>query len=378
MRPRKKIRKPLIIEKPLKRGTGYYLRYWLNSEVFEPLITDKDGKPATAENVDILVGDAIERIAKGKHPFRTLVPFADFIDEYIDSLGAENDPTTKEGKRQCLEYFARRMKDERHLRYVGEVVTIEMDWYEGERKPNLSKSTWRRELSYIRHALRYAVREGMLDTDPTLNCSAPKPKYTSTWLKEPITPKEHALMAKTLPFPSACAWRFCMETGARPGEMAAVTIDLFHSEFKHAGYVMNKTKKFRPVTLSDELAEDLAKLAKGRPRSEHMFLTPTGIPWSQNRNSWLKHVYWYAAKAGIERKLNPNLERHTAATTLAEAGYGNRELMEFFGWENAETPMKYTHATKQRLAAMADQLHARAATKKTTRKGRKKSGGQNR
>lgn len=374
MRPRKKIRKPIVIEKELKRGKGFYLRYWIGhgkeQVKREPLIIDEHGQPATEENVDFLVARALETIAAGKHPFRTLVPFAEFIPDYLKSL--DNDPSTKEGKEGTLEYFFRRLKEERGLRYVAEIGIDDLDWYEGERKPNLAKSTWRRELSYIRHAMRYAVKEGLLEKDPTINCTAPKPKYSSTWLKEPVTQEEHQKLVAALPFASACAWRFCMETGCRPSEMWGVTIDSFHAGFQQAAYVMNKTKKHRPVVLSEGLAEDLAKLAKGRPRSELLFLSPAKLPW--NKNSWIKHLYWYLDKAGIERRINPNLARHTVATTLAE-DFSTRELMEFMGWENAETPMKYTHATKKRLAAMAEQLHVRARPEKAPPKDQEKSGG---
>jgi len=359
MRPRK-TRKPIVIEKPLKRGTGYYLRYWLGhgkAQVRrETLIMDMRGHPATAANVDILVAEALDKIAAGKHPFRTLTPFSEFTPAYLASL-TENDASTKAGKRGTLDYCFDRLEKEKGLRFVADIATEHMDWYEGERKPALAKASWRRELSYLRHALRWAVAEGMLDADPTLNCSAPKPKYSSTWLKEPVTPEEHRAMVAALPFASACAWRFCMETGARPSEMWALTIDQFQAGYRAASYVMHKTKKHRPVVMSESLAADLAKLAGKRKRAANMFLSPAGNPW--NKNSWLKHLYWYLSKAGIERRINPNLLRHTVATTLAE-DYSTRELMEFFGWENVETPLKYTHATKKRLSAMAERLHERS------------------
>lgn len=60
-----------------------------------------------------------------------------------------------------------------------------------------------------------------------------------------------------------------------------------------------------------------------------------------NRVRISERVAWLGKRAGLAKKLSAHDCRHTCATRMARLGYSVDELMAWFGWNSAQTAMRY-------------------------------------
>jgi hypothetical protein len=64
-----------------------------------------------------------------------------------------------------------------------------------------------------------------------------------------------------------------------------------------------------------------------------------------------------AARADVEKPVNPHNFRHTAVSRLSRAGYTPDEIKQFTGWNNNRMLERYTHVTDR---DRNDQIHVKA------------------
>ena len=237
----------------------------------------------------------------------------------------------------------------------------------GLRERGLGPRSQARHLFSARAFYRFALREGLLERDPTENLRPPKsfpalPRY--------LTPVqvEALLAAPDVATPVGLRDRAVLEvlyaTGLRASELTGLTVEGLDMELGVVR-VLGKGRKERLVPLGREarrwveryVAEVRSAFAHGRP-SPLLFLSarggrlsPTGL-WGLVRR--------HAVTAGVEKVLTPHVLRHSFASHLLERGADLRALQAMLGHADISTTQIYTHVTRERLRQLYDKFHPRA------------------
>jgi len=107
-----------------------------------------------------------------------------------------------------------------------------------------------------------------------------------------------------------------------------------------------KGKKDRFTLLSPSLSGDLKKyLEKYKPRRYVFEGEKQGMPYSYT--SMDKSLKRAVAKAGIRKRVNLHLLRHSFATHVLEDGYDTRYLQQLMGHNSIKTTQGYMHLTNE-------------------------------
>lgn len=140
-------------------------------------------------------------------------------------------------------------------------------------------------------------------------------------------------------------------TGLRVSELCSLPrdLDLSRDEFS----VRGKGEKVRMVFLTGTakgcLKEYLAK--RDDVTSGRLFdITPRTVE---------RIVKYYAAKAGISKKVTPHIIRHSFATDLLQNGADLRSVQALLGHANITTTQIYTHVTDRHLRDVHKNFHSR-------------------
>ncbi len=149
-------------------------------------------------------------------------------------------------------------------------------------------------------------------------------------------------------------------TGLRVSELCSLDndLDLSRDEFS----VRGKGEKVRVVFLSPT-AKDAVKaylkarkdmgealfvnLANGRAKGAR--LTPRAVEMM---------IKYYAAKAGITKKVTPHILRHSFATDLLQNGADIRSVQQLLGHASINTTQIYTHVTDSHLREVHKKFHS--------------------
>jgi len=214
---------------------------------------------------------------------------------------------------------------------------------------------------------RFALREGLVQRDPTENLRPPK---TFAPLPRFLTPAqvEALLAAPDTTTPIGLRDRAVLEvmyaTGLRASELTGLTVEGADLQLGLVR-VLGKGRKERLVPLGREarrwvkryLSQVRGGLAGERP-GEILFLSargerlsPTGL-WGLVRR--------HAVAAGVEKVLTPHVLRHSFASHLLEHGADLRALQAMLGHADISTTQIYTHVTRERLRQVYDRFHPRA------------------
>lgn len=152
-------------------------------------------------------------------------------------------------------------------------------------------------------------------------------------------------------------------TGLRVSELCGLNRDQL-DQSKNEFTVRGKGGKLRPVFLSEEAGVYLRRyLVKRADVEEPMFvnigsgkqeiarLTPRSVE---------RIVRFYAASAGIAKKVTPHTLRHSFATDLLRGGADLRSVQMLLGHSNISTTQIYTHLTDRQLASIHRTFHRRS------------------
>lgn len=155
-------------------------------------------------------------------------------------------------------------------------------------------------------------------------------------------------------------------TGLRLSELCSLScdLDLNKDEFS----VRGKGEKVRVVFLSDTartaikiylakrtdmddaLFVNLARASRNKTQKQKTSrLTPRSIE---------RMVKFYAAKAGISKKVTPHVLRHSFATDLLQNGADIRSVQMMLGHSNISTTQIYTHVTNKQLKDIHKKFHS--------------------
>lgn len=224
-----------------------------------------------------------------------------------------------------------------------------------------------RVLSCMRQFFQFALREGLIPSDPSSQLESPVlgrplPKSLSeaeveALLQAPDTDTAEGLRDRAmLELLYATGLRVSELTGLRPQQLS-LTQGVIR--------VTGKGGKERLVPLGEE-AHDWVKryLQSARPALLHekpaqfLFVTRRG-------DGMTRQAFWYRIKkhalaAGISVSLSPHTLRHAFATHLVNHGADLRVVQMLLGHSDLSTTQIYTHVARERLKSVHARHHPRA------------------
>ncbi len=227
-------------------------------------------------------------------------------------------------------------------------------------------TTANRRLTVFKRFYRWALREHLLQADPTLKLlAARQPMRSPKSLSEAQV--EALLAAPDVQTPLGLRDRAMLElmyaSGLRVSELVELkTLQVSLDE--GALRVMGKGSRERMVpfgaTAHDWLRQYLARARPallGSKSSEALFVSVRATYLSRQM-FWIL-VRRYAQQAGIDTPLSPHTLRHAFATHLLNHGADLRAVQMLLGHADISTTTIYTHIARERLRQVHAQHHPR-------------------
>jgi integrase/recombinase XerD len=242
--------------------------------------------------------------------------------------------------------------------------------YFAERHAQTRATTANRRLTVFKRYYRWALRERLINVDPTLRLMAARqPLRVPKTLSE--THVEALLNAPDTGTPLGQRDRAMMElmyaSGLRVSEL--VTLKTFHvGHNEHVLRITGKGNKERLVPFGQIAGQWLQTwLGQGRRevlgslQSEDLFVTSRG---SRAGEAMTRAMFWqlvkkYALAAGITTPLSPHTLRHAFATHLLNHGADLRAVQMLLGHADISTTTIDTHVARERLKSIVAQHHPR-------------------
>ena len=289
---------------------------------------------------------------------------AGLIDEFCDALWLEDGlaRNTLDSYRRDLAQFAAWL-EKRHSRALTAADAPDIQSYlahQFKRKTRASSAA--RLLSSLKRFYRHALRQGRIESDPTIDIDAPKlPRPLPKSLTERDV--EDLLGAPEVGEPLGLRDRTMLETlyasGLRVSELVTLKVSQV-SQDMGVVRVTGKGSKERLVPLGEEALAWMRRYVKeARPAllgsriSDDLFVTTRGA--AMTRQMFWHLVKSYAAKAHLRQPISPHTLRHAFATHLLNHGADLRVVQLLLGHSDISTTQIYTHVARERLK----QLHAR-------------------
>ena len=288
------------------------------------------------------------------------------IDPFIDALWLEEglSKNTLNAYRRDLTLFGDWLeKKGTSLQGASEA---DINGYFAARHSDSKATTANRRLTVLRRYFRWALRERLIDVDPTLRLQAAKqPLRVPKTLSESHV--EALLAAPDVGTPLGLRDRAMLEviyaSGLRVSEL--VGLKTFHLGMnEHVLRVMGKGNKERLVPFGQVAGDWITRyLAEARPKilggrqTDDLFVTARGE--GMTRAMFWVIVKKYAKAAGITSPLSPHTLRHAFATHLLNHGADLRAVQMLLGHSDISTTTIYTHVARERLKQLHAQHHPR-------------------
>lgn len=282
------------------------------------------------------------------------------IDRFCDALWIEDGlaPLTLAAYRRDLTQLARWLKDTA----LDAASEVDLLGYIAARHASTRATSANRRLTVFKRYFRWAVREHLVQADPTLKLlSAKQPVRVPKTLSEAQV--DALLAAPDVALPLGLRDRTMIElmyaSGLRVSELVglkSVHLGLAEGVLR----VVGKGAKERLVPFGAEahawlvryIAEARGAILKAQA-SDALFVTARGGPMT--RQMFWTLIKRHARQAGITAPLSPHTLRHAFATHLLNHGADLRAVQMLLGHADIGTTTIYTHVARERLR----QLHAR-------------------
>lgn len=292
------------------------------------------------------------------------------IDAFIDALWLEEglSRNTLTAYRRDLELYARWLQGRGRSLLATEET--DLNAYFAAKHASSRATTANRRLTVFKRYFRWALRERLIQVDPTLRLQAAKqPLRVPKILSEAQV--EALLAAPGDTTPLAVRDRTMLElmyaSGLRVSEL--VTLKTFNVSLgEHVLRVFGKGNKERLVPFGEVAGDWLQRyLQEARPallgekQTDDLFVTFRG---SRAGEAMTRMMFWmivkkYALLAGITAPLSPHTLRHAFATHLLNHGADLRAVQMLLGHADISTTTIYTHVARERLKALHAQHHPR-------------------
>jgi len=228
-----------------------------------------------------------------------------------------------------------------------------------------------RHLVTLRNFFRFALREGLIKIDPTLNMESPKvrkslPRFLR--LEEVDHLLEQPDTSTVLGKRDRAMLEVLYSSGLRVSELANLRVSDMDMDMGCLRCI-GKGDKERLVPVGRRaLAAVQDYLKQGRPQllrrwtqgqpPGFLFLNRRGGKF--NRVSIWKIISEYGRRAGLRTRLAPHKLRHSFATHLLERGADLRSVQLMLGHADISTTQIYTHVVEERLKHIYKAHHPRA------------------
>ena len=292
------------------------------------------------------------------------------IDAFTDALWLEDglSKNTLEAYRRDLRLYAQWLAAE-HGATLPQTREHHLNGYMAARARGKATSANRR-LTVFKRYFRWALRERLIDADPTLKLlTAKQPLRVPKTLSEAQV--EALLNAPDTDTPLGLRDRTMLElmyaSGLRVSELT--TLKTFNVAFNEGVLrVMGKGSKERLVPFGEEARDWLQRyVSESRPallgarQTDDLFVTSAGRTpgTAMSRVMFWGIVKRYALQAGVTAPLSPHTLRHAFATHLLNHGADLRAVQMLLGHADITTTTIYTHIARERLKDLHAQHHPR-------------------
>ena len=292
------------------------------------------------------------------------------IDTFVDALWLEEglSKNTLLAYRRDLTLFAAWLQGRE--RVLTDTLEADLNGYFSAQHSTTKATTANRRLTVFKRYFRWALREHLMDCDPTLKLQAAKqalrvPKtlteaQVEALLAAPDTGTDLGVRDRTM-------LELMYASGLRVSEL--VTLRVFNvSLSENVLRVFGKGNKERLVPfgevaslwLTRYLAGARVNLLAGK-QTEDLFVTLRGpkVGTAMSRVMFWMIVKKYARGAGITAPLSPHTLRHAFATHLLNHGADLRAVQMLLGHVDISTTTIYTHVARERLKTLHAQHHPR-------------------
>lgn len=244
-------------------------------------------------------------------------------------------------------------------------------WLAAQAGAGAARTTLARRTSAVKTFTAWALRRGLLSTDPAARLQVSKARRTLPAVLRQDQALDAMAAAKsgaTEGDPLALRDRLIVEllyaTGIRVSELCGLDIDDVDVS-RRVLRVLGKGNKQRTTPFGEPAEEALrAWLDDGRPELAIEDSGPALLLGARGRRIDPRQVrtvvHQTVGAVDGAPDLGPHGLRHSAATHLLEGGADLRIVQELLGHSTLATTQLYTHVTVARLRAVHDQAHPRA------------------
>jgi integrase/recombinase XerD len=290
------------------------------------------------------------------------------IDRFIDALWIEDglSSLTLAAYRRDLSLYTQWLQTQ-HQQSLDDSSETHLLGFMAQRHAASKATTANRRLTVFKRYFRWALRERLIQVDPTLRLQAARqalrvPKTLSEVQVEAL------LAAPAVDTPRGLRDRAMMElmyaSGLRVTELVQTrTVQLGLDE--GVLRVLGKGARERLVPFGEEAQAWLVRyLEQARPQilmgrnSDDLFVTSRAQGMS--RQMFWNLIKRYALQAGISVPLSPHTLRHAFATHLLNHGADLRAVQMLLGHADIGTTTIYTHVARERLRQLHAKHHPRA------------------
>ncbi len=235
-------------------------------------------------------------------------------------------------------------------------------------REGVSARTVARELSSLRSFFRFLIREGLADSNPALEVSAPKVKRC---LPKVLDVDEMARLLEVrdddpLAVRDLAMMELFYSSGLRLAELTGlnlVDLDLQEGLVRVSG--KGDKSRIVPVGRAARAAlHDWLKVRESVAAAGEAALFVGRGGRRLGRRAVEKRLQQWGRRQGLASHVHPHRLRHSFASHLLESSGDLRAVQELLGHANISTTQIYTHLDFQHLASVYDDAHPRARKKK--------------
>jgi integrase/recombinase XerC len=261
--------------------------------------------------------------------------------------------------------------DARGVGLDGLSLPLLRSWLASAATTGAARTTLARRTSSVKSFTAWAVRRGVLTTDPAARLQVSKAHRTLPAVLRQDQALEAMAAAKSgaeQGDPLALRDRLIVEmlyaTGIRVSELCGLDIDDVDTRYRVVR-VLGKGDKQRTAPYGVPAADALrAWQSDGRPALVTADSGPALLLGARGRRLDVRQartvVHQTIAAVDGAPDMGPHGLRHSAATHLLEGGADLRIVQELLGHSSLATTQLYTHVAVSRLRAVHDQAHPRA------------------